>query len=91
MIRITIERIDVQETKEIKNFIVKKTVTDKVTESGYGNKSEPVFNEEYEPKEIVNRAFAKTTLLQQEIPIDEAFNLKKVIAAINAMDLKDSA
>ena len=44
MIRITIERIDVQETKETKNFIVIKTVTDKVKPSDYGNKTEPVFD-----------------------------------------------
>jgi len=91
MIKITIERYEVRETKETKNFIIKKTATDKKKESDYGNKSEPLFDEEYQPQEITNREMVKTTLLQQEIQIDAAFNLKRVIAAINDMNLGDSA
>lgn len=82
MIRVTIQKTTIKKSVEVKNFITKKTTTDKVKTSEYGNRGEPLFDEEYATRDVEIEREVSTTLLIQELE-DEQFNLQEVIAAIN--------
>ena len=83
MIKITIERISTENYKETKNFITKKTPTDKVKQSDYGNKTEVAYAEEYATSEVPLERKVTTILLTQEIQDESQFELKHVVRAIN--------
>jgi hypothetical protein len=89
VIKITIERISIEKYTEIKNFIVKSTPTDKVERrSGSYDSGEKVMcAEEYATKTVDMERKVTTNLLSQEIVKEETFDLTRVIAAINGMQM----
>jgi len=86
MIKVTIERVTTEKYNEIKNFITKSTPTDKHDQSEYGNNRKVLCTEEFATREVPMERTVRTLLLSQEIPVEESFNLARVIIAVNGLN-----
>lgn len=89
MIRIKIEHITTRAVTEKKNYIE----TEEVAKDGQGNpiysgseyeaRKEVKFNRTYKTYDEPRQVTDTVTLMEQTIPVDNQFNLAKVIMAIN--------
>ena len=87
MITIEITRTTVEKYTATENFITKKTPTDKVDNTGYGD-AKRVYAEEYQAQTVDKQRETKHVLLRQEITDEASFDLAAVIVAVNGLGTK---
>ncbi len=88
MIKITIQRVAIEEYQESQNFLVKETPTEITQESSstyQGTKKEVQYLKEYAVQEVTKRQSVTYDLLTQQIADDSKFDLAAVIKAVNGM------
>ena len=83
MIEITIRKLSTETKMETKNFIVRKTPTDKTGKPNVYEDVKPLFDETYETREVPVERSVETLLLKQNIEDDSQFDLGAVIKALN--------
>lgn len=85
MIKITIVKKNTRKWTVRENVVAKKTPTQILEDNYNGTRKQVAYVEEYAVADVEKLSTDGVTLLEQEIEVDEKFDLGAVIKAINGL------